>query len=193
MCRVCVLSYVVCVVCVCVCVRVRVQLDEACNKKAYPDGRRGFGCVLSASAVRALSVHTRPLFYEPHRTSGAGRSPCLQGISVVPCSIAPSAATRTRSSLCCSGNLSSLAGTQAAQAVLSSPRKCSSPSPFSLCPCSQGPAYSRRVESTFRGPSHGSYPSPGNRSRCRSHPRRVRTQSPESPKSHVGTRPHGYP
>ena len=43
--------------------------------------------------------------------------PVYSGSILVVSSIAPSAATRTRSSLC-SGNLSSLAGTQAAQALL---------------------------------------------------------------------------
>ena len=86
-----------------------------------------------------------PLVYEPHRSSGAGRSPCLQAILVVSFT-APSAVTRTPSSLCRSGNLSSLAGTLAAQAITTA--MCSSPSRVSLCPCSQGPACSRRVGSS---------------------------------------------
>ena len=34
--------------------------------------------------ARASPVHTRPLFYEPHRSSGAGRSPCLQRSHLLP-------------------------------------------------------------------------------------------------------------
>ena len=138
--------------------------------------------------ARASPVHTRPLFYEPHRSSGAGRSPCLQRSHLLPPSpprrrLGPALKACARETY-----LLWHAGTQAAQAILTPPRNNSSPSKVFLRPCSQGPApcwrpTRYRVGSTFRGALGKCFRGKCFRryillcscSRCHSRPRRVRT------------------
>ena len=61
--------------------------------------RTWFDELSGCRVTSALSVHSTPRFYEPHRSSGAGRRPCLQVMLVVSSFTAPSGVTRTPSSL----------------------------------------------------------------------------------------------